>query len=205
MKAALLVLAAAIVAVVAAGPQAFSRLALRLGWDGAAARFIDSPAARGVALYGMGRYADADAAFAKAGRSQTYNRGLSLAATGDYPLAVAYFDAVLFANPADEQARANRDLIAAMYPPEQGQSTAPGRIAAAGGLASEDTPIKDALANASGPEWERKLDRKGIAASDEWLATITDDPGEFLRLRIRAEYDRRAQLGLIRPVEGDPW
>ena len=47
--------------------------------------------------------------------------------------------------------------------------------------------------------------RKGIAASDEWLATITDDPGEFLRLRIRAEYDRRAQLGLIRPVEGDPW
>ena len=41
-------LCAAGLALVAAGPQAFSRLALRLGWDGGAARFIDDPAARGA-------------------------------------------------------------------------------------------------------------------------------------------------------------
>lgn len=205
MRAAAIVLVAGIAAIALAGTQAVARLALRAGWDGAAAGLIDDPAARGVALYRLGNYADADVAFARAGRSQTYNRGLSLAATGDYPLSVAYFDAMLFANPADEQARANRDLVASMYPPERGETSAPGRIAGAGGMASDAAPISDALANASGPEWERRLDRQGIAASDEWLETIIDDPGEFLRLRIRAEYERRASLGLIRPVEADPW
>lgn len=188
-----------------AGPQGWGRLALRAGWDAPAARILGDPAARGVALYRAGDYPAADAAFAEAGRSQTYNRGLSLAARGDYPLSVAYFDAMLFANPADAQARANRDLVALMYPPERGASAVPGRIAGGGGAPPGPALIADALANASGPEWERKLDRRGIAASDAWLETITDDPGEFLRLRLRAEYERRAGLGLIRPAEADPW
>lgn len=205
MKPALLVAMVGLVMLTLAGPQAWARLALRAGWDSAAARLSDDPAARGVALYRSGDYASADEAFAEAGRSQTYNRGLSLASTADYPLSVAYFDAMLFADPADADARANRDLVAAMYPPERGDSVAPGRIAGAGGLQSSQAPIADALANASGPEWERKLDRKGIAASDTWLETISDDPGEFLRLRLLAEYERRAGLGLIRPAEVDPW
>ena len=158
-----------------------------------------------MALYRLGDYRAADDAFAAAGRSQTYNRGLSLAATGDYALSVAYFDAMLFANPADDQARANRDLVAALVPPVVGDTAAPGRIKGAGGRPAGQLPIADLLANASGPEWERKLDAKGLAATDEWLDTIQDDPGEFLKLRIRAEFDRRAQMGLIRPVEGDPW
>ena len=72
----------------------------------------------------------ADADFARAGRSQTYNRALSLAATGDYPLAVAYFDAVLFANPADSQARDNRAVVDALVEGVVGQANAAGRIAA---------------------------------------------------------------------------
>lgn len=204
MRPALIALAG-IAALAVAGPQALGRLALRVGWDQAAALLLDDPAARGVALYRLGDYPAADAAFAQAGRSQTYNRGLSLAAVGDYPLSVAYFDAMLFANPADEQARQNRDLVAAMVPPHRGESTVPGRIKGAGGLDPGDMPISDLLANASGPEWERRLDAKGLAATDQWLDTITDDPGEFLKLRIRAEFDRRAQMGLIRPEEGDPW
>ncbi|WP_374300428.1 hypothetical protein [Paracoccus sp. (in: a-proteobacteria)] len=204
MKPALIALAG-LAALAVAGPEALGRLALRAGLDRAAAALLDDPAARGVAFYRLGDYPAADAAFARAGRSQTYNRGLSLAATGDYPLSVAYFDAMLFANPADEQARRNRDLVAAMYPPERGDSTVPGRIKGAGGLPAGDVPISDLLANASGPEWERRLDAKGLAATDQWLDTITDDPGEFLKLRIRAEFDRRAQMGLIRPEEGDPW
>lgn len=187
-----------------AGPEAVGRLALRAGADGLAARLLDDPAARGVALFRRGDFAGADAAFADAGRSQTYNRGLSLAAMGDYPLSVAYFDAVLFANPADAQARTNRDLVAAMVPPVRGDSVVPGRIQGVGGKPVE-TPISELLANASGPEWQRKLDAKGLAATDEWLQSMPDDPGEFLKLRLRAEFDRRARLGLIRPEEGDPW
>lgn len=205
MKAPLIVLAAALVALAVAGPEALGRLALRVGWDGVASRLLSEPAARGVALYRIGDHPAADEAFAEAGRSQTYNRGLSLAATGDYPLSVAYFDAMLFANPADTQARANRDLVASMFPPARGESIAPGRLAGAGGQMSDEAIEAKLLANASGPKWDRQLDRKGIVASDEWLETISDDPGEFQRLRIRAEYERRAQLGLIRPKEADPW
>lgn len=204
MKPALIALAG-IAALAVAGPDALGGLALRAGLDRPAAALLDEPAARGVALYRLGNYPAADAVFARAGRSQTYNRGLSLAAVGDYPLSVAYFDAMLFANPADDEARRNRDLVAAMVPPHQGESTAPGRIKGAGGREAGDMPIPDLLANASGPEWERRLDAKGLAATDQWLDTISDDPGEFLKLRIRAEFERRAQLGLIRPEEGDPW
>ncbi|WP_295042199.1 hypothetical protein [uncultured Paracoccus sp.] len=201
----LLIALAGVAALAVAGPGAVGRLALHAGWDRAAAWLLENPVARGVALYRLGDYPAADAAFARAGRSQTFNRGLSLAAVGDYPLSVAYFDAMLFANPADEQARRNRDLVAAMVPPQRGDSVAPGRIKGAGGMDAGDRPISDLLANASGPEWERRLDAKGLAATDQWLDTIIDDPGEFLKLRIRAEFDRRAGLGLIRPEEGDPW
>ncbi|SNT68614.1 hypothetical protein [Paracoccus seriniphilus] len=205
MRFPLLIATAALMLLGLAGPDALGRLALRAEWNGAAAALLSDPAARGVAQYRQGQYADADAGFAMAGRSQTYNRGLSLAAMGDYPLSVAYFDAMLFADPADEQARHNREIVATMYPPVRGQTVVPGRIAGGGGIESDKPVIADLLANASGPEWERKLDSKGIAASDSWLETISDDPGEFLRLRLRAEYDRRARLGLIRPAESDPW
>ncbi|MGN7868286.1 hypothetical protein [Paracoccus sp. 22332] len=205
MKPALIALAG-IAALAVAGPGAMGRLALHAGWDRPAAWLLSDPAARGVALYRLGDYAAADAAFARAGRSQTYNRGLSLAAVGDYPLSVAYFDAMLFANPADEQARANRDLVAAMYPPHRGESVVPGRIKGAGGLPAGQKPISELLATAAGPEQrEGRVEARGLAATDQWLDTISDDPGEFLKLRIRAEFDRRAALGLIRPQEGDPW
>ncbi|MGR3403918.1 hypothetical protein, partial [Paracoccus sp. (in: a-proteobacteria)] len=163
--AALLILAAGLAALAAAGPSALGRLALRAGWDGAAVRLLDDPAARGVALFRLGDYKAADEAFAAAGRGQTYNRGLSLAATRKYALSVAYFDATLFANPADGQARSNRDLVAALAPVVEGESTAPGRIKGAGGAPAGDRPITDLLANLSGPEWQRRLDAKGLAAT----------------------------------------
>jgi Ca-activated chloride channel homolog len=198
-----LFLSAACLAV--AGPSAIGTLALRLGWDRPAVAILQDAAARGVALYRLGDHAAADAAFARAGRSQTFNRALSLAATGDYQLSVAYFDAVLFVNPADEEARAGRDLVASMYDPHRGDSTAPGRIMGHGGLSAPDEEIQAALTGAAAEYQRRPLDARGLAASDEWLQSLTDDPGEFLRLRIHAEYDRRAQLGLIRPEAQDPW
>lgn len=198
----LLLLGLALVAL--AGPQAWGRLALWAGMPAMAAQLLSDPAERGLALYRAGDFAAADRAFAQSGRTQTYNRGLSLAGTGQYALSRAYFDAVLFANPADAEARHNRDLVNAMIPPEQGDSIVPGRIAAKGGLG----PSGLAAATTSGVlmiNWKRDVEARGIAASDEWLDSLSDDPGEFLRLRLRAEFDRRAAIGLIRPAEGEPW
>ncbi|MGR3248702.1 MAG: hypothetical protein ACU0HS_09655 [Paracoccus sp. (in: a-proteobacteria)] len=205
MRRALAVLFLAAAALALAGPSAIGALALRLGWDRLAVATLQDDAVRGVALYRIGDHAAADAAFARAGRSQTFNRALSLAATGDYPLSVAYLDAVLFANPADEEARVTRDLVASMFEPHRGDSTAPGRIMGHGGLPAPDEEIQAALTGAASEYQRRPLDAQGLAASDDWLQSLTDDPGEFLRLRIHMEYDRRAQLGLIRPEAQDPW
>lgn len=201
-----IIVAAALVCLTLAGPDAIGRLALRAGAGDWAASLLNQPAARGVALYRAGDWSAADAAFAEAGRSETYNRGLSLAAVGDYPLSVAYFDAVLFSNPADAEARRNRDLVAAMYPPTQGDSIAPGRLRGAGGLGQAD-PEEQFIVNpgSQDADWRRMMTARGVAASDDWLTTISDDPGEFLALRLQAEFRRREAMGLIRPREGLPW
>lgn len=203
MKTAVLA-AFAVAATLLAGPQALGRVALVAGFPSVAARLLSDPAERGVALFRIGDYAGADAAFADAGRTQTYNRGLSLAGLGDYSLSVAYFDALLFANPADAEARANRDRVAALIDPIRGDSVVPGRILGAGGGA-EGAQIATVSAGVQDPEWRRPIEARGIVASDEWLSTLSDDPGEFLKLRLKSEHDRRAALGLIRPVEAEPW
>ncbi|PZQ51538.1 MAG: hypothetical protein DI556_05125 [Rhodovulum sulfidophilum] len=191
-----LLLLVALAAIALPGRDAWGRLAYAAGMPGVAARLLADPSARGVALYRSGDYAGADRAFAAAGRVATYNRGLSLAATGDYKLSRAYFDAVLFANPADSEARANRALVDALVPPVIGAGDGTGRIAARmrplpGGRFSHE---------------QRPLDEGRRVADDAWLATLPDDPGEFLRLRLADEYTRRVSLGLIPPQEdGDTW
>ncbi|MBB3773582.1 Ca-activated chloride channel family protein [Angulomicrobium tetraedrale] len=191
--------------VLAAGPAAWGRLLLRSGAPGAPVRVLDDPAARGLALYRVGDYAAADAAFADAGRSQTFNRGLTLAATGRHALSVAYFDAVLFANPSDDEARRARDLVDAMVPKTTGASTVPGRLPGAGGLAPGAPTDGPVIAGTPDPAWKKPIEARGFVASDAWLETLADDPGEFLRLRLRKEYERRAGLGLLRPEEGEKW
>ena len=51
----------------------------------------------------------------------------------------------------------------------------------------------------------RRLDAGGLVADAAWLATIPDDPGEFLRLRLADEHRRRLSLGQTPPEEGDLW
>ncbi len=198
MRLPLALVAAGVAALVVAGPAALGRLALMVGLPSAAVPLIADPAVRGVALYEAGRYAEADDAFRTAGRGSTYNRGLSLAATGDYPLSRAYFDAVLFAAPGDSEARENRNVVAALIPPVVGDGNESGRIS-----------VK-AIAVPGGPPTEqlvrgRRLDPGGLVADMGWLATIPDDPGEFLRLRLADEHVRRLSLGQTPPEEGDLW
>ncbi len=186
-------------ALLLAGRASLAKLLLVAGLPGLAAPLLDDPAVRGVALYQAGDYAAADDAFRAAGRGSTYNRGLSLAATGDYPLSRAYFDAVLFANPADSMARENRNVVNALIPPVLGQANAAGRIAAEAIATSGGSPVDEIK------RLGRPLDAGRRVADAEWLASLPDDPGEFLRLRLEAEHKRRLSMGLTPPEGGDPW
>lgn len=197
-RAPLLLALAGAAALTLAGPAALGRLALMAGLPGLAAPLLPDPAVRGVALYRSGDYARADRAFADAGRRATYNRGLSLAATGQLPLARAYFDAVLFAAPADSEARENRNAVNALIPPVLGRGNEAGRVAVIarpGRLPTDET----------GTRRGKPLDAGGRVADAAWLASLPDDPGEFLRLRLEDEHRRRLSLGETPPEDGDLW
>lgn len=185
--------------VLLSGAQSWGKIALLVGAPGLAARWTEDPAVRGVMLYNAGDFAGADDAFRAAGRTSTYNRGLSLAATGNYPLSRAYFDAVLFANPADSEARENRNVVNALIPPHRGEGNGAGRIATAIIATPGGSPVAEVR------RLGRPLDVGQRVADAAWLATLPDDPGEFLRLRLRDEYGRRLSLGLTPPESGDPW
>lgn len=181
---------------VLAGAAPLAKLLLLIGLPSLAAPLLSDPAVQGVAYYRAQNFAAADAAFKAAGRGSTYNRGLSLAVTGDYPLAVAYFDAVLFGTPSDSEARENRNLVNALVPPHIGAANDAGRIAAE---SAPRVPLTE------GARLQRPLDAGRRVADDEWLEALADDPGEFLTLRLQAEYQRRLSMGLTPPEEGDPW
>ncbi len=205
-----LLLAATFVAAVFAGPAGFGRLALGAGLPSLAARLLEDPAARGVALYEAGRFAEADADFAEAGRSQTFNRALSLAALGDYPLSVAYFDAVLFAEASDVEARRNRDLVARLVPPVIGEANAIDGIPATAAQEEEsDAASHSGPTLTMGEQAERVLrprdDNKATVASTDWLTTLADEPGTYLKLRFKAESQQRFEDGLAVPPEDTPW
>lgn len=195
----LILLLAGLAALLLAGRAPLARVAFLLNLPQIAALLSDDPAVRGVALYRAGDYAAADDAFRKAGRGTTYNRGLTLAATGQYALSVDYFDAVLFAMPSDSQARDNRNIVNAVLPPQIGEANQAGRIAAKAIATSGGSPVDEIK------RLGRPLDVGRRVADAEWLATLPDDPAEFLRLRLEDEYLRRLSMGLTPPQEGDPW
>ncbi|WP_283179686.1 hypothetical protein [Gemmobacter sp. 24YEA27] len=195
----LALLLSGLLALVLAGKAPLAKLLILAGLPAFAAPLLEDPAIRGVALYQAGEYQAADDAFRAAGRVSTYNRGLSLAMTGDLPLSLAYFDAVLFANPADSIARENRNAVNALVPPHLGEANAAGRIAAKVIASPTGVPF-DEIKRLGKP-----LDAGGRVADGTWLESIQDDPGEFLRLRLEAEHLRRLSMGLTAPDQGDPW
>ena len=82
----------------------------------------------------------------------------------------------------------DRDLRGHPARPEHGHVAGleDGRVAEVGGVEVAD------------PEGRRVADA-------EWLETLPDNPGEFLRLRLEAEQKRRIAMGLATGEEGDPW
>ena len=211
-----LTLAAALLCAVAAGPQAWVKLIWHAGFPQLALALIRDDGARGAALYKAGRYAEADAVFAQIGRSATYNRGLTLAATGQYSLSVAYFDAVLFADRYDADARHNRDLVNALVPPVIGEAMGHGRIETILSQAGVETaafdpeapsqPIQAAQRDPLRADIKRSVTGERRAAADAgWLDSLADAPGEYLKARIAAEMDRRRKDGEAHQKEPDRW
>lgn len=204
-----LLFALAVACAVAAGPGTFAKLAYMLGFPGLALHWIENQAARGAALYVLGRYAEADEVFATVGRTATYDRANSLAATGRYELSVAYYDAVLFADRWDADARYNREIVDALVEPVIGEAMGHGRIEMILQQAGADPrpfdPANPHAAIVPVDTIRKRPDAKTVAASREWLDTLADAPGEYLRKRLAAEYDRRRAEGAPEPREPSPW
>jgi len=201
----------ALAAITVAGPSAWGRLALRAGAPDLAAALIDAPRWQGVALYEAGRYAEADRAFQAAGRSSTYDRGNTLALTGRYELAAAYFDAVLYADPTDSDARANRALVERFIERRGGDGRGTwGKVGVADAAVIPTNPGTyemhiQALMRAR-PRLPRPSDSiQSVEATLDWLRTLPDDPGRYLKLRIAAEHGARERDGTAARPTGDPW
>lgn len=190
-----------------AGPNAFGKLALLAGSPGVALQLLEEPVPRGIASFNSGHYQDADAIFATVGKTATFNRGSSLAATGQYKLALAYFDAVLFVNPHDEAARANRELLLRHIDPIIGEANPVdgGMQTIAGSDEESGAPNVEELLAKRRERIRKPLNARVTKASNEWLATLADAPGEYLKKRLSAEYDRRLELGLAARGETDRW
>lgn len=93
---------------------------LRSGEAKAAARAFADPQWRGVAEYRAGDYGLAALAFGEGDRAvDHYNRGTALARARRFAEAVAAYDAALARDPAFEDARFNREIVARLAPPRQ--------------------------------------------------------------------------------------
>ncbi|MBY8977102.1 hypothetical protein KHP62_14890 [Rhodobacteraceae bacterium NNCM2] len=200
----------ALVSLLVTGPTAFGKLALLLRYPGTALAFINDPAARGAALYKLGRYNEADAVFEEIGRSATYNRANTLALTGSYELSVAYYDAVLFANRWDGEARHNREVVDRFVTPVIGEATGSGRIAAilvehGANPRAFDPENPHAAVAPPADNFRKPMDATSVAATREWLNTLADAPGEYLKRRLAAEHERRIAEGVAAPEEASPW
>ena len=200
----------AVVTIATFGSTTLARLSWLAGMPQVTRALTDDPGVEGAALFEMGRHAEADEVFAGIGRGATYNRAATLAATGKYQLSVAYYDAVLFADRWDAEARANRDLVDTLVEPVVGEAMGHGRITAM--LSEAGANVRDF--DASDPDaptviqsvtHKRPTDARAVRADEGWLDTLTDAPGEYLTRRLAAEYDRRIEEGLAHPEERSPW
>jgi tetratricopeptide (TPR) repeat protein len=51
----------------------------------------------------------------------------------------------------------------------------------------------------------KPIEMEAAQVDRQWLQTLSDDPGRFLKLRLAAEHNRRVDAGTAPPITGDPW
>ncbi len=192
------------------GTQTMAKIAWLAHWPRVTLALTQDKRVRGATLYALGRFDEADAVFANIGRDVTYNRGITLATTGQYALSQSYFDAVLFENRWDEDALFNRDFVSQLYVPVVGASDEHGRIAAIfeqeaiGAKFDKDNPLAPVLEEGQ-REIRKPLDVRSVQADEAWLETLSDSPGEFLANQLAAEHLRRKEAGELHPPAPSPW
>ncbi len=204
---------ASIALALAAGSQGLAGLALRLGAPAVTLALTSDHHQQGLALYRLGRFEDAAEALRLAGPKASYNRGNALAMAGKYPEALAAYDAVLARDPGHQDARANRTIVVKLFdsPTEEGggsraQGADPGERKKTDNKNNSMTLEQafDAVRQRA-LQIQRPQESRALIANEQWLATLPDEPGRYLKLRIAAEYRRRLEEGTAAPPGSDPW
>ncbi|RXF67816.1 tetratricopeptide repeat protein [Hansschlegelia zhihuaiae] len=52
---------------------------------------------------------------------------------------------------------------------------------------------------------KKSYSQQTVFASPQWLETLSDEPGRYLRFKLEAERERRAERGVAAPSMTDPW
>ncbi|MEM1299095.1 MAG: hypothetical protein AAGH68_07415 [Pseudomonadota bacterium] len=211
------------VSLLIAGTSPLGRVLMEVGLPGPAVPLLDTPSERGTALYRAGRFAEAADVFMKA--QDPYNEGLAAAWAGDYARALVAFDRVLTADPTDREARANRALVAELFAglelnatqrfdrkERQGEdvlaSPGQGKARAAGQGDEANAPKTGFWMPEVTAEGLRRVpqifDAQFIAANGQWLDTLEDQPGAYLKARLAAEQKARVAAGTALPPAEDP-
>jgi Ca-activated chloride channel homolog len=203
----------AICALLLAGKDAASVLALRLGAPSISLAASDDLLLRGLALYRLGRFAESAELLRQAGPLGSFNRGNALARAGKYADAVAAYDAVIARDPSDADAKANRAIVIELVESEteggggsRAQGTEMGEHKKAENK-NDSMTMEEAFEaqRLRAIQVQRPQESKAVIADEQWLVTLSDEPGRYLKLRIAAEYKRRIEQGLAPPPGDDPW
>jgi len=90
---------------------------------------------------------------------------------------------------------------------DSGRGAARGSIGAAEGggrTGSEQASVAKQMEQPS-LRLQKSYQQQAVSASRQWLETVPDDPGRYLRLRLAAERARRAERGLAAPSGTEQW
>lgn len=207
---AILILLTGAAAIALDGLAPFGRLALSFGYPALAEPLLDDPHWKGIALYRQGRYEEAVAALRAAGPSGYYERGNALAQAGRFNEAIEVYDAHIYRVPNDDDAHFNRTLIVDFV-----GVVGEGRLSADGmtkglvtGGQTEVAEKLDAMTEAWN-RWRQSGRRtfadQAVVASRQWLTTLPDEPGRYLKLRLAAEHKRRFDARIGMAPAADPW
>ncbi len=196
------------------GIRTLSKIAWMAGWPRVTLALNNDPLVEAAALYKLGRFEEADEIYEGIGLNTTYNRGNTLAMTGNYELSLAYYNAVLFADRWDKDAAYNREIVASLVPPVIGEAMGKGRVEAVFKKEGIDVfefdkdnpmaPVLDAREK-NVRELRKPLDERSITADRAWLDSLADAPGEYLANRLAAEHLRRMEGGELHSPEQSPW
>ena len=159
----------------------------------AAERYHD-PVRQGVALYRVGEYEKAAAAFARADTPEAaFDRGNALVMRGKYDAAIASYDRALARRPAWREAQANRDLALArkqlLAPMATGEEDT-------GQRAKPDEIVFDDQAKQPGPRQTETVAGANLGDDEVqalWLRRVQTKPADFLRAKFAYQLSRRGK------------